>query len=103
MILVPYIGARLVSGPYNFLMNNYVVFPGKEGFGRKLGRYAIVFVINMCLGLGLLYLFDYVFPENFGLTLLKLFVEAIIFIVNFFISKMFIFAKKNKKEKGKQI
>ena len=104
MILVPYIGARLVSGPYNFLMNNYIVFPGKEGFGRKLGRYAIVFVINMCIGLGLLYLFDYVFPENFGLTLLKLFVEAIIFIVNFFVSKIFIFAKKNrKKEKGNQI
>jgi len=79
-------------------MNNYIVFPGKEGFGRKLGRYALIFVINMCLGFSLLYLFDYVFPENFGLTLLKLFVEAIIFIVNFFISKMFIFAKKNRKK-----
>ena len=45
-----------------------------------------------------------VFPENFGLTLLKLFVETIIFIVNFFVSKIFIFAKKNrKKEKGNQI
>ena len=82
-------------------MNNFVVFPGSEGFGRKLGRYAFVFVINMCLGLGLLYLFDYVFPENFGLTLLKVFVEAIIFIVNFFVSKTFIFARKlRKKRKG---
>ena len=100
-VLVPYVGARLVSGPYNFFMNNYVVFPGSEGFGRKLGRYAFVFVINMCLGLGLLYLFDYVFPENFGLTLLKVFVEAIIFIVNFFVSKTFIFARKlRKKRKG---
>jgi putative flippase GtrA len=98
---VPYVGARLVSGPYNFVMNNFVVFPGSEGFGRKLGRYAFIFVINMCLGLGLLYLFDYVFPENFGLTLLKVFVEAIIFIVNFFVSKTFIFARKlRKKRKG---
>ena len=100
-VIVPYIGARLVSGPYNFLMNNYIVFPGAEGFGRKLGRYAIVFVLNMCLGLGLLYLFDYVFPKNVGLTILKILVEAIIFVVNFFISKMFIFAKKKlKKAKG---
>ncbi len=101
-VIVPYIGARVISGPYNFLMNNYIVFPGAEGFGRKLGRYAIIFVINMCLGLGLLYLFDYVFPKNVGLTILKILVEAIIFVVNFFISKMFIFAKKKlKKAKGK--
>ncbi|MBO7121472.1 MAG: GtrA family protein, partial [Bacilli bacterium] len=99
-VLVPYIGARLISGPYNFLMNNYIVFPGPEGFGRKLGRYAIVFVLNMCLGLGLLYLFDFVFPKNVGLTILKILVEAIIFVVNFFISKMFIFARKRLK-KGK--
>jgi putative flippase GtrA len=95
------VGARLISGPYNFLMNDFVVFPGPEGFGRKLGRYAFVFVINMCLGLGLLYLFDRVFPENFGLTLLKIFVETIIFIVNFFVSKVFIFARKNCKRRRK--
>ena len=101
MILVPYIGARLISGPYNFLMNNFVVFSGPEGFWRKLGRYGFVFLINMCLGLGLLYLFDYVFPQNIGLTVLKIFVEAIIFVINFFVSKMFIFAKKaREKRKG---
>ena len=59
-VLIPYLGARLISGPYNFFMNDFVVFPGSEGFRRKLGRYGIVFLINICLGLGLLYLFDYV-------------------------------------------
>lgn len=100
-VIIPYVGARLISGPYNFLMNDFVVFPGPEGFGRKLGCYAFVFVINMCLGLGLLYLFDRVFPENFGLTLLKIFVETTIFIVNFFVCKVFIFARKNCKRRRK--
>lgn len=106
IVLIPYLGARLVSGPYNFLMNNFIVFPNKEKTIGKVFRYLAVFLINICIGLGLLFLFDYVLLINVestaakvGLLALKILVEAIIFIINYFVNKVFIFAKKKTKRK----
>jgi len=103
-VIIPYVSGRLISAPFNFLMNNFIVFPNSEGLGKKAIKYAIICLLNMLLGLGILYLFDYclytIIDKNFGLVLLKIVVEIIIFIVNFFISKAFIFARKKiKKQK----
>lgn len=107
IVLIPYLGARLVSGPYNFLMNNFLVFPNKEKMLGKALKYVAVFAINVCIGLGLLFLFDHFLLEGVGdnlimkmsLLALKVLVEAIIFIINYFVSKAFIFAKKKTAKK----
>ena len=107
IVLIPYLGARLVSGPYNFIMNNFIVFPNKEKVLNKVLKYIAVFSINVCIGLGLLFLFDHFLLANVGenvaakvgLLALKVLVEAIIFVINYFISKAFIFAKKKTKKR----
>ncbi|MCQ2800081.1 MAG: bifunctional glycosyltransferase family 2/GtrA family protein [Bacilli bacterium] len=98
IVIIPYISGRIISSPFNFLMNNFIVFPNSEGLGKKALKYTVICVLNMLLGLGILYLFDYclytIIDKNFGLVLLKIVVEIIIFIINFFISKAFVFARK---------
>lgn len=97
-VIIPYVTGRIISAPFNFLMNNFIVFPNGEGIGKKAIKYAAICVLNMALGLAILYLFDYclyaILDKTFGLVLLKILVEIIIFIVNFFISKAFIYARK---------
>jgi putative flippase GtrA len=91
-ILVATIGARLVSGAYNFTMENFFVFDSNDGkFSLRLARYLIVFFINMGLSFGLTYAFK-ALPAN--LTVIKFVVDALLFIANYFVSRSWIFARK---------
>jgi glycosyltransferase involved in cell wall biosynthesis len=90
-ILVGTIGARLISGSFNFTMNYFFVFDSKGDLRGKLLRYAVVFFINMALSFGLTYAFN-ALPAN--LTFIKFVVDFILFTVNYFVSRSWIFAKK---------
>jgi glycosyltransferase involved in cell wall biosynthesis len=98
-ILVGTIGARLISGSFNFTMNYFFVFDSKGDLPGKLLRYALVFFVNMGLSFGLTYAFN-ALPAN--LTFIKFVVDFVLFSVNYFVSRSWIFAKKKiaaKKEK----
>lgn len=91
-ILVATIGARLISGAFNFTMENFFVFNNEDGhLATRLARYLIVFFINMSLSFGLTYAFK-ALPAN--LTVIKFVVDAFLFVVNYFVSRSWIFAKK---------
>ena len=91
-ILVATIGARLVSGGFNFIMNYFVAFNNRGYVGKRLTRYLIIFFINMGLSFGLTYLFDYLLPSN--IVFIKFIVDFFLFIINYFIARGWIFAKK---------
>lgn len=90
-ILIATIGARFISGSFNFTMNCFFVFDSKGGLWRKLLRYAVVFFINMGLSFGLTYAFN-ALPTN--LTFIKFVVDFVLFMINYFVSRSWIFAKK---------
>lgn len=101
-ILVGTVGARLISGTFNFTLNYWLVFDNEGGFARKLGRYAILFFINMGLSFGLTYAFN-ALPAH--LTFIKFVVDLLLFIANYFVSRSWVFARKRigrKQEKKAQ-
>jgi glycosyltransferase involved in cell wall biosynthesis len=88
-ILLATVSARLVSGAFNFLLNTFVVFSFDGGFWRKLGRYSLLFFINMGLSFGLVTAFDYL-PAS--LTVIKVIVDLCLFIVNYFVQLTWVYA-----------
>ncbi len=90
--------ARVVSGLFNFLFLFFFVFDRREGFGRKIGKYGLLFVINLGLSSSLTYAFKFI-PT--GLTFIKFGVDAVISIANYFVNRLWVFAsKKIKKEEA---
>jgi glycosyltransferase involved in cell wall biosynthesis len=90
-ILVATIGARLLSGAFNFSLEYFLVFENQGGFAKKMGRYALIFFLNMGLSFGLTYAFNYL-PAN--LTFIKFVVDFVLFVANYFVARGWVFAKK---------
>ena len=80
--------ARVLSSLYNYFFNSRIVFKSK-GIKRFFG-YAFLVIIQM----GASALFVTILTKITGLnsTVIKFFVDIIIFIVNFLVQKFFIFA-----------
>ncbi|MCI1245105.1 MAG: bifunctional glycosyltransferase family 2/GtrA family protein [Bacilli bacterium] len=87
--------SRLVSGPLNFCANNFLVFPHSGDIGRKIAKYAALYFVNMGVGIALVYAFDYL-PSS--LIVIKIVVDAILFVINYFVQLVWVFAKKRTKE-----
>jgi hypothetical protein len=68
-ILGATITSRLLSGAFNFTLEYFLVFENEGGFAKKLGKYALIFFLNMGLSFGLTYAFNFL-PAN--LTFIKL-------------------------------
>lgn len=96
-ILVATVGARLLSGAFNFTLENYFVFSARGKTKEHLGKYLLVFAVNMALSFGLTYAFS-ALPEN--LTLIKIVVDVVLFLVNYFVSRGWIFAVKSAKKQA---
>jgi len=90
-ILVATITSRLLSGAFNFTMEYFLVFENKSGFAKKMGKYALIFFLNMGLSFGLTYAFHFL-PSN--LTFIKFIVDLILFIANYFVAQGWVFARK---------
>lgn len=90
-ILVATIISRLLSGAFNFTMEYFLVFENEGGFAEKMGKYALIFFINMGLSFGLTYAFNFL-PAN--LTFIKFIVDLVLFIVNYFVARGWVFARK---------
>jgi glycosyltransferase involved in cell wall biosynthesis len=90
--------ARVISGLYNFFMNMLFVFPSKGGHSQKSLRYAIMFVVNMGLTFGLTYAFS-LLPNSWALTLIKICVDTVLAISNYFVNWIWVFSKKKHSKK----
>ena len=95
-VLLATVGARLISGTFNFAVNNLWVFPSKGHFWRKAARYAAIFFINMALSFALVYAFSFLSSE---LVLVKFVVDGCIFIANYFIELTWVFASGRHRER----
>lgn len=93
-IIVSTIIARVISSLYNYMINSKMVF--KKAGNNAIIKYFILVVIQMfASGFFVDILSENVF--SFNPTWVKVIVDSVIFIVNFFIQREWVF--KNKKEK----
>ena len=90
-IIISTIIARVISSLYNYLVNSKVVFK-KSSNGAIYKYFALVIVQMFASGVIVDLLSKNVF--SFNPTLIKVIVDSIIFIVNFFIQREWIFKKK---------
>lgn len=93
-VLIATVTARLISGTFNFLGNDFFVFHTEEGFWKKLAKYAVVYFINMGLSFALVYAFSYLPSE---LIYIKLVVDFVLFVINYFVQLTWVFAHKSHK------
>lgn len=84
--------ARIISGTFNFALLNSIVFPSGKDLGGRTLRYLILFLINMSLSFGLVYLLALLSPLS--AAILKIFVEIMIFILDFGLNSFVVFASK---------
>lgn len=94
-ILIGTIGARIISSFFNYLLNRNAVF--NNGDGSKMDKvtilkYYLLVIVQMCIsGLLVSYVYDNV---KINATIIKIPIEVMLFIVNYFIQKKFIFNKE---------
>ena len=91
-IIVSTILARVISSLYNYLVNSRVVF--KKSRKSSIVKYFILVIVQMfASGFIVDALSKHVF--SFNPTLIKIIVDSVIFIVNFFIQREWVFKNKN--------
>lgn len=89
-IVLSTIIARIISSVYNYIINSKMVF--KKANKLSLIKYIILVVIQMFASAYIVKFFSLIIKIN--TTLIKIVVDAIIFIVNYYIQKKFIFRSK---------
>ena len=99
-IILATIFARIMSSFINYLLNGNVVFKSnkKTVQNNTLIKYYILVVIQMCVSSLSVY-FIYLIT-NFNETLIKIPVDVILFVVNYFKQKKFIFIERKNHEKN---
>ena len=81
--------ARIISGVCDFSINKRWVFKGSRTNNfKKFYKYSILFFIQMILNSCIVTIFSYYY-EN--LLILKILINFIIYIINFYIKKIYIF------------
>lgn len=93
-IFVCNLGARVISSFFNYLMNRNAVFKkdnNSKADKNTLIKYYILVVIQFFVSTGLIYLFHNL--TSFNETLVKIPVDVFIFMVNYFVQKLYIFKK----------
>ena len=91
-ILLATICARIISSLYNFLINAKLVF--KKMNNKSLLKYITLVIIQMLIsGLLVSYVVNN-FLSGSSATLIKILVDSVIFIANFFIQREWIFKQK---------
>lgn len=87
-IIIATILARTISSLYNYLINSRFVF---QSYSKKsIIQYYILVIIQMIISAMSVYFLNKVF-SNANATVIKLFIDIIIFIVNYIIQRNFIF------------
>ncbi len=87
-IIVSTILARILSSLYNFALNSKLVF--QKYSPRMLVKYYILVIIQMCVSSILVYFINRFLIDTFA-TVIKLFVDIVLFVINYFIQKIIVF------------
>lgn len=87
--------ARVISSFINYLLNGNMVFRSNNKVveNSTLIKYYILVVVQMCVSSFSVY-FIYLLT-HFNETLIKIPVDVLIFVVNYFVQKKFIFVRKD--------
>lgn len=88
IIIASYL-ARLVSSVYNYLVNKKIVFGYNKKRDNSFIKYFVLAVLNITLS-GVLVTFVYD-KMSFDVTLIKISIDTLIFVINYFIQKILIF------------
>lgn len=80
--------ARIISSLYNYLLNSRIVF--KNYSRSSIFKYYILVVVQMFVSATSVSLLESVF-SGINATIIKFFVDIIIFIINYFIQKEVVF------------
>lgn len=87
-ILISTIGARVISSLYNYLINSRVVFASYDK--TSIYKYFLLVIVQMIVSATVVSFFASIF-KNINDTIIKFFVDIVIFVVNYFIQKEVVF------------
>lgn len=93
------VAARALSSFFNFNVNNFIVFRhGSEGYGRALAKYYCLCLPQLIASELLLHGTNVVFgiEDDLLQTVAKVVVDAVLFVISYFIQNKWVFSKKNK-------
>lgn len=86
---------RTISAIFNFSINKKVVFKRSEGLWGQAFRYVCLLIISGSISAFFVNAMHAAFAIN--IILVKLIVETILYFVNFYVQKNFVFARKGEK------
>lgn len=95
-ILIATILARIISSLYNYFMNCKTVFNGKNSL-HTMFKYYILVVLQMFVSGFSVQTLNAICPPFINVVILKLIVDTILFALNFYIQREWIFKGKKKK------
>ena len=81
--------ARVISSLYNYLINSRIVFKSKKK--NAIIKYYILVIVQMVISATLVMIVNNVIKVN--TTIIKFFIDIVIFIVNYIIQRNIIFKK----------
>lgn len=87
--------ARVFSGTYNFALLFGLVYRGRSSLQRSALRYLVLFFVNMVFSFSLVYAFS--LWTGWLSILVKLLVELIIFVLDYFLTSTIVFVGKKRK------
>lgn len=92
-IIFATIFARIISGLYNFTLNKLWTFNNKDKKNLPIqsGKYLVLFLVQMYMSGFMTSILDKLFGAWLGIIFIKIIVDCVIFFVNFFIQKKWIF------------
>ena len=85
--------ARIISGSFNYTLNRKLVFESKAGIARSLLQYAALACGILAVNTLCLWVLVTVLGANRYTA--KLLVEAVLFVISYFVQKRWIFRKKD--------
>jgi Glycosyltransferases involved in cell wall biogenesis len=91
-ILIATVGARLISGITNYLLNRKMVFCDQGSAGKSFPRYLVVFLLNMLLSAVLTSTLHLAFGCNE--KLIKLPVDLVLFFLSYRLQSRWVFRQK---------
>lgn len=89
-IILATILARIISSLFNYYLNSRHVF--KKYNKRSIFKYYALVVIQMCVSASSVYILNLVFKSIYDF-IIKIVVDIIIFIINYFVQRRFIFCQ----------
>lgn len=89
-VMIATIAARIVSGVINFSLNRLWSFRSRNALFRQFRRYALLYVIQLVLSIAFVSLLSFI-PIH--LTIIKIFVDSLLFIGSFFVQRNWVFKK----------